>query len=343
MKLTRTRASVTVASCTSERAKPMTPKLLILFAAIAFSVTPRTGFAQLKKIRFSASSIAVTELQFKIAQAKGFYRDEGLEVETILIRGAVGLQALLGGSVDYSSAAGALVAAAVRGAPVRLVMVVNSKPQFDLVALPEIKSVPQLKGKVVGISSRGGAVDLLTQAILSQHGLTPNKDVTLLVIGTPEEMMIALRNRLIAGCLLTPPRPLILAREGFNKIAYSGDYLTSYPSGGVGATEEKIRTHPAEVFAFIRGSLRGLQYYVQNRADSIENIAKFLNIKDPALAAETYDVHVSRLGGTAYLNDAWMRGAIEFTKKSLGATNDVPPNRVFDFSFVERALGKIKG
>ena len=71
--------------------------------------------AQLKKIRFSASSVAVTELQFKIAQVKGFYRDEGLDLETILIRGAVGLQALLGGSVDYSSAAGALIAAAVRG------------------------------------------------------------------------------------------------------------------------------------------------------------------------------------------------------------------------------------
>ncbi|HEY7164773.1 MAG TPA: ABC transporter substrate-binding protein [Candidatus Binatia bacterium] len=315
---------------------------LIVVAAIALSLEATTIFAQLKKIRFSASSVAVTELQFKIAQTKGFYREEGLEVETILIRGAVGLQALLGGSVDYSSAAGALIAAAVRGAPVRLVMVVNSKPQFDLVTLPEVKSVRQLKGKVVGISSRGGAVDLLTQAILTQHGLMPNKDVTLLVIGTPEEMMIALRTRLIAACLLTPPRPLILAREGFNKLAYSGDYLTSYPSGGVGVTEEKIRNNPAEVLGFVRGSLRGLQYYVQNRAESIENISKFLNIKDPQLAAEVYDVHVSRLGGTAYLNDAWMRGAIEFTKKSLGTTKDVAPNQVFDFSFVERALGKSK-
>lgn len=315
---------------------------LTAFVVVLLNFSSSAALAELKKIRFSASSIAVTELQFKIAQSKGFYREEGLEVETILIRGAVGLQALLGGSVDYSSAAGALIAAAVRGAPVRLVMVVNSKPQFDLVTLPEIKSVPQLKGKVVGISSRGGAVDLLTQAILTQHGLTPNKDVTLLVIGTPEEMMIALRNRLIAGCLLTPPRPLILAREGFTKLAYSGDYLTSYPSGGVGATEEKIRNNPAEVLAFVRGSLRGLQYYVQNRAESIESISRFLNIKDPALAAEVYDVHVSRLGGTAYLNDAWMRGAIEFTKKSLGATKEIAPNQVFDFSFVEKVLGKGK-
>src|SRR4029450_8169345 len=211
-------------------------------------VTASPALPQLKKIRFSTTSIAVTELQFRIAQMKGFYREEGLDLETLLIRGSVGMQALIGGSVDYASAAGSIIAAGVRGAPVKLVLIVNSKPQFDLVGQRDIKSVEQLKGKVVGISSRGGAVDLLTQWILIKHGLTPNKDVTSIVIGTPEELATALRAGVIAACLLSPPRQLILYREGFSKLAYSGDYLSSYPSGGVGATDEKIRTNPTEVF-----------------------------------------------------------------------------------------------
>ena len=85
------------------------------------------------------------------------------------------MQALIGGSVDYVSAAGSIIAAAVRGAPVRLVLIVNSKPQFDLVGRPEIKSVQQLKGKVIGISSRGGAVDRSLNSSLTHHGVTPNK------------------------------------------------------------------------------------------------------------------------------------------------------------------------
>jgi ABC-type nitrate/sulfonate/bicarbonate transport system substrate-binding protein len=300
------------------------------------------ALAQLKKIRFSTTSIAVTELQFRIAHLKGFYREEGLDLETLLIRGSVGMQALIGGSVDYASAAGSIIAAAVRGAPVRLVLIVNSKPQFDLVAHPEIKSVQQLKGKVVDISSRGGAVDLLTQLILTHHGVMPNKEATLIVIGTPEELATALRTGRIAACLLSPPRQLILYREGFNKLAYSGDYLTSYPSGGIGATEEKIKTHPSEVLAFVRASLKGLQYYTQNRAESVDNISKYLGIKDPSLAGEVYDLHVSRLGTVGPQDEAWMRGAIDFTKKSLGVTKEVPPNQVFDFSFVEKAMGRIK-
>lgn len=295
--------------------------------------------AQLKKIHFSTTSIAVTELQFRIAQMKGFYREEGLDLETLLIRGSVGMQALIGGSVDYASAAGSIIAAGVRGLPVKLVLIVNSKPQFDLVGQPDLKSVAQLKGKVIGISSRGGAVDLLTQLILTKHGLTPNKDVTSIVIGTPEELATALRTGRIAACLLTPPRQLILYREGFSRLAYSGDYMATYPTGGVGATDEKIKNNPAEVLAFVRASLRGQQYYSQHREEAIDLITKYLGVKDPSLAGEVYDLHLNRQSGYSYLDDAWMKGAIEFTKKSMGVTKEVSPSQVFDFSFVEKASG----
>jgi NitT/TauT family transport system substrate-binding protein len=282
--------------------------VLVLLACMLVS---SEAIGQFKKIHFSTTSIAVTELQFRIAHMKGFYREEGLDLETLLIRGSVGMQALIGGSVDYASAAGSIIAAGVRGAPVKLVLIVNSKPQFDLVGQRDIKSIEQLKGKVVGISSRGGAVDLLTQLILTKHGLTPNKDVNSIVIGTPEELATALRAGAIAACLLSPPRQLLLYREGFSRLAYSGDYLTSYPSGGVGATDEKIRSNPTEVLGFVRASLKGLQYYTQHRAESIDFISKYLGVKDPSLAGEVYDLHLSRMAGLSYLDDAWIRDSAE--------------------------------
>jgi NitT/TauT family transport system substrate-binding protein len=247
------------------------------------------------------------------------------------------VQALVGGSVDYSSSSGSVVAAGVRGLGVRLLMLLSSKPQFDLVSRPEIRSVSQLKGKTIGISSRGGAVDLLTQLILTQNGVTPHKDATLIVIGAQEEMMIALKTGLISAALLTAPRHLMLYREGFTELAYAGDYMSTYPTGGIGATEEKLKKEPAEVFGFVRGSLKGLQYYKRNRAEAIDFLSKHLNIKDPSLAAQTYDHSVGRLAATGFEGEPWMKGAIEFTKKSLGVTKEIPPSQVFDFSFVEKA------
>jgi NitT/TauT family transport system substrate-binding protein len=321
----------------------MRPKYLPLIALLGALLSAAPLFAQGKKVRFSISAISIAEVPFRLAQVKGFYRDEGLNVETILIRGAVGLQALVGGSVDYTSASGATIAAAVRGIPVKLVFIGSAKPQFDLMAQPQIRSVQELRGKLVGISSRGGAIDLLTQAILQKNGLTPNKDVTSIVVGGQEETALALRTGRIAAGLFTPPRPLILEREGYNRIAYSGDYMPTYPTGGIGVTDEKIKADPAEVLAFVKGSLRGLLYAKQNRVDAAKIIGEYLGVKDASLAQQILDLYVNRISAAGSADEAWMRGAIDFTQKSLGGTDkDVAPARVFDFSFAQKAAASLR-
>ncbi len=227
----------------------------------------------------------------------------------------------------------------MRGIPVKLVFTASAKPQFDMVAQKEIRSMADLKGKFVGISSRGGAVDLLTQLMVQKHGLTPNKDVTSLVIGGQEDTVLALRAGRIAAALLTPPRPLILQREGFNRIGYSGDYMPTYPSGGIGVTDETIRTKSAEVQAFVKASVRGLQFARQNRAEAKKIVADYFAIKDAALADQFFDLYLSRLPVNGSADEAWMKGAIEFTQKSLGdAAKEATISQVFDFSFVNKAI-----
>jgi len=308
--------------------------LVALFLTIG--ATPIS--AQLKKVRFSTTGISISDLPFKVAQLKGFWREESLDVETILIRGAVGMQALLGGSVDYTSASGSTIAAAVRGLPVKLVFISSSKPQFELISQPQIKSVQELKGKIVGISSRGGSNDLLMQMILQKNGLTPNKDVTTLIVGAQEETVIALRTGRIAAALLTPPRNFILQRDGFNRIAYSGDYMSTYANGGIGVTDEKIKTNSAEVLGLVKGTIKALQYSMHNRVDMLKIIPPYLGIKDVALVEQLYDLYLTRQSIDGSVDDLWMRGAIEFTQKTLGgAAKEVPPGQVFDFSFVQKA------
>lgn len=314
--------------------KTSVPFIMILVTLI--SVTQAS--AQLKKVRFSTTGVSISELPFKIAQVKGFWREEGLDVETILIRGAVGMQALLGGSVDYTSASGSTIAAAVRGLPVKLVFISSSKPQFELISQPQIKSVQELKGKIIGISSRGGSNDLMMQLILQKNGLAPNKDVTTLIVGAQAETVIALRTGRIAAALLTPPRNFILQRDGYNRIAYSGDYMPTYANGGIGITDEKIKTNPAEVLALVRGTIKGLQYSMKNRAEMIKIMPDYLGIKDPSLIDQLYDLYVTRQSVDGSVDENWMKGAIEFTQNTLGGpAKEIPPSQVFDFSFVQRA------
>lgn len=314
-------------------------KFLLFLGAVLLIPNAFPAWAQPKKVRFSVSAASIAEVPFRIAHLKGFYREEGLDVEMILIRGAVGMQALLGGSVDYISASGSTIAAGVRGVPVKLVFIASAKPQFDLVAQPQIRSVQDLKGKLIGISSRGGAIDLLTQLIVQKNNLTPNKDVTSIVVGGQEDTVLALRAGRIAAALLTPPRPLMLQREGFTRIGYSGDYMPTYPSGGIGVTDEKIKTSPNDVLAFVKGSVRGLQFARQNRAETMRVLSDYFNIKDQALSEQFFELYLSRLPINGSADEAWMKGAIDFTQKSLGATGkEIQSSQVFDFSFVNRAV-----
>jgi ABC-type nitrate/sulfonate/bicarbonate transport system substrate-binding protein len=132
-------------------------RTLIWIAALwLLLVDAKFGTAQLKKVRLAIPTVDIVTLPLKMAYAKGFYQKEGLEVEIILIAGALGVRAVLGNSVEFSTASGSILAAAARGVPVKLVSVITSKPTFDLISEAKIQNFSQLKGKFVGISTRGG-------------------------------------------------------------------------------------------------------------------------------------------------------------------------------------------
>jgi len=312
------------------------PRLLLVASLLVF-LDCRGAFAQLKKVRLAIPTIDIVTLPLKMAQAKGFYQKEGLEVEIILIAGALGVRAVLGHSVEFSTASGSILAAAARGVPVKLVAIITTKPTFDLMADAKIQSFAQLKGKPVAISTRGGTFEHITRLILERNGLDPDKDVTILALGRQDDLHLALKAGRIAAAIFSPPRSLMLAREGFVKLAVSGDYLPHYPIGGLGVTDDLIQKNPSLIQAFVNATLRGLAYYRQNRAESIQFIATDLKMSDQSLAAQMFDWHRTVLAGDGRPSQAWIDGVLEFTRKSLDLKAPIPPERVFDLSFVDKA------
>lgn len=194
-----------------------------------------------------------------------------------------------------------------------------------------------LKGKIVGISSRGGSNDLMLQIVLQKNGLAPNKDVTVIIVGAQGESVIALRTGRIAAALITPPRNFMLQRDGFSHIAYSGDYMATYAKGGIGLTDGKIKTNPAEALAFVRGTLKALQYSLKNRAEMIKIMPSYLGIKDahrPALRSLSDPPIGGRVGGRK-LDEGGHRVHSENSRRSRQGSSAEP---VFDFSFVQKGL-----
>jgi NitT/TauT family transport system substrate-binding protein len=295
------------------------------------------SYAQPKKVRLAIPTIDIVTLPLHMTQAKGFYQNEGLEVEIILVAGALGVRALLGNSVEFSTASGSILSAAARGVPVKLVSVITAKPTFDLIAEPKIQSFQQLKGKLVAITTRGGTFEHITRLILERNGLNADKDVTILALGRQDDLYLGLKAGRIAAAIFSPPRSLMLYREGFSKLAVSGEYLPHYPIGGIGVTDDLIKKNPDGIQAFVRATLRGIAYYRQNRAESIKFIAKELKTTDESLATQMFDWHQTVLAYGGRPTQAWIDGVLDFTRKTLELSAPIPIDQVFDFSFVDKS------
>src|SRR5215471_11793488 len=150
------------------------PPMKTIRAAILVIVVlaPVAGPARAEKIRTAIPQANLNYLSIFVADAKGFFRDEGLENETVVISGPLSIAALLSGDVDYSGAGGSGMRAALKGAPIKGFYFQSEKVTFYLVADPSIKSAADLKGKRIAIGSPGDTQDRIMTMFAERGGVS---------------------------------------------------------------------------------------------------------------------------------------------------------------------------
>jgi ABC-type nitrate/sulfonate/bicarbonate transport system substrate-binding protein len=289
---------------------------------------------QSTKILVSAPSKSLTWFPAHLTREKGFYSAEGLDVDFVIMKPQVALQALVAGDVGYTTALGSTMRSAIRGLPLRVVMTITDKPLFALIARPGINSGEDLKGKLLGISSFGASSDTLARAVLRRYKLDAAKDVKILALGGGTNRIAAIKSGAIDAALIEAPYNVMLEREGFRKILFVGDLIPS-PLAGFGTTLDKIRRQPDEIQRLVRATLRGIQYAKSNRQESARSIMKWAEM-DQALAEGSYEMAAASWSNSGAANPQGVQIAMEEikTEQKLDALPD--PSKAFDWSFVQR-------
>jgi ABC-type nitrate/sulfonate/bicarbonate transport system substrate-binding protein len=303
---------------------------------IALGVLPcqPSVLAQSTKILVSAPSKSLTWFPAHLTREKGFYRAEGLEVDFVIMKPQVALQALVAGDVGYTTALGSTMRSAIRGLPLRVVMTITDKPLFALIARPGINSVEGLKGKLLGISSFGASSDTLARAVLRRYKLDPSKDVKILALGGGTARVAAMKTGAIDAALIEAPYNVMLERDGFRKILFVGDLIPS-PLAGFGTTLDKIRKQPDEIQRLVQATLRGIQYAKNNRQESVRLIMRWAEM-DQGLAEGSYEMAVASWSNSGAANPQGVQIAMEEikTEQKLEALPD--PAKAFEWSFVQK-------
>src|SRR5512144_801326 len=146
-----------------ERQKLTLAVILIFVTAIATSSHAQSG---LKKVRMGSSSTNVSFLALYTALNRGFFKDEGIDLEIIYMPANLASTAVLNGDIDYNGAVTGTIGAAVRGQPMKVLLFTVAKPFLFLMGKKDIKDVKQLKGKKIAGSSPGGSATLIAEKVL---------------------------------------------------------------------------------------------------------------------------------------------------------------------------------
>jgi NitT/TauT family transport system substrate-binding protein len=145
----------------------MSHLLTAIFALIAFC-----SVAQAEPIKITVPAETAGLAQFFVAEKQGYYKEEGLDVELHIIPGGPATPALIAGSTHYSASTSSAMTASLKGANLRVILIGQSRPQAEIWSFdPAVKTFEDLKGKVVTVTSLGGADHIQIRMILKHKGL----------------------------------------------------------------------------------------------------------------------------------------------------------------------------
>ena len=291
-----------------------------------------------KRVRVSIPGANVTYLPFYAAKEKGYYREEGIEIEFILMPAALASTAVMTGDIDYNGAVTGVVAAAVRGQPIKAVIFTMRSPVQGLMAKPEIKTLQQLKGKKISVSSPGSTTDLATRHILRKQGLEFGRDYSLVFVATEPGRLAALETGVIDAAMLSVPENILARQKGFNELALSADFL-DFPQNGFGTSNKKIKENPDEVQRMVRSTLRGLMFVSErkNKEPCLDMIMKNWRITSRVMASEMYDYMSKAMLRDASVSMSGLQALVDQQRESAKVIEPVSAAQVIDYSFVERA------
>jgi NitT/TauT family transport system substrate-binding protein len=261
--------------------------LSLLATAFVFANEARAQISAPDKAVVSYPSKSITNFPIlETAQRRGFFQKENLNVSVVYMRGGIDIKALLTGDADFGTGSTTAVTAFVAGAPLRVVMSMNSYVDQGLYAQPKYKNLAQLKGQSIGSLNPGGLVDTLLRKIIVQNSLSPERDFIILNMGGTPERYAALKSGTLAASMLSAPHSLRAEKEGFTRIAATRDYV-DVPGTGLVVHADKIKKQPNMMKRFMRATLRAMNYIRENRADTTQMIVREFAM-DQEVAALAY-------------------------------------------------------
>jgi NitT/TauT family transport system substrate-binding protein len=218
-----------------------------LCLVIFFPILAGNLFAQeSKRIRIGYSALSLSFLPQLFARDAGVFQKHGLTVELIQMAGPIQVAALAAGEIDFGAAVSPALFAAVRGLPLRGVMITVKTPLFYIVTEPGVKRIEDLVGKKVAVDTIGALQYIAAKAMFKKKGVNPEQ-ISYIQTGSVSNSVAALSTGAVNGALLSLPHNVIMTQKGFNQMVSTPEAGVNFPPGGLSVHVNKLQKETAQI------------------------------------------------------------------------------------------------
>lgn len=237
----------------------------------------------------------VTFAPLYLADAEGFFEDEGLDVQVLysLAGGKMGgkhqkVRLALNGEIAFFTSVSTTIEAVQRGWGDVVAVAASSERPFFALVRDGINAIADLRGKRImtgGGASRNEMLDLI-----AGQGWTVGTDVEL-VRGGATDRMAAFRDASIDAVAARTHYLAWARQEGFHPLLYA-DGATWF-EGGIGVSRQFVQDRPQDVLRMVRVLARATEFVRDpaNRDTVVETLPRYIRYLTPQTAAESFDVH----------------------------------------------------
>ena len=299
----------------------------------AVLLSPGLGLAA--PYRIGVPSPSVSYLPLIVAWKMGFFAQEGVQAEFIVMKPSIIPPAMVNGEIHFTTATGTAIGAALRGFPFKTIIFFSSKLMDSLVTRPEIRTFADLRGKIVGVDTPGATTDVITRLLLEKNRLDPSRDLKVLATGHEGIRLEQLKLKQIDGAMLGPQGVVVAKRAGLRVLADVADEI-ELPFVGGSTTDQIMERRPDETKKVLRASLRGIRYTLDpaNRAKIVSLLSQWLEL-DQETAEYTYDIFKKVAAPDGTLTRSQMETLLNERKRQAKVTADIPLDKIYNFSMVQ--------
>ncbi len=262
-------------------------------------------------------------------------KEEGIDLNVVVMASTPGLQAVLAGEMDFTGSGSSALVAVTRGnAPLKTVLAVNDQVLQWLMVRPQYNSFKELKGKKIAVTGVASVATFMLKKVAPKYGLDPNKDLTFLALPAGQRLG-ALTTGVVDAGLLSSEERFAALDQGMKEILYLGKEVKN-SWGTVATNDQFIKDKPKVMHGFMRALLKALRLVRQNREVAVDTMMKFSELNRD-LATRTYDGMIGTFTTNGVVDEETQRNDLDIVGEVLKSTKEVPIERAYDFSFAKKA------